>query len=68
MLKTSMEDEITNTEYPFKDAPLTPPVVEYLALELFPGKLIQLQVLEKELVQAHVSRGGKLPDPGAINR
>jgi hypothetical protein len=63
-----MEDEITKTEYPFKDAPLAPPVVEYLALELFPGELVELQVLEKELVQAHVSRGGKPPDLGAFNR
>jgi hypothetical protein len=63
-----MEDEITNTDYPFKDAPLTIAGVEYLALELFPGKLVELQVLERELVQAHVSRGGKSPQPGTANR
>jgi hypothetical protein len=63
-----MTNEITDTDYRFKDAPLTPAVVEFLALELFPGKLVERHVLEEEVVRAHVSRGGKQPPPEAVGR
>ena len=50
-----MEDEITKTEYPFKDAPLAPPVVEYLALELFPGELVELSMRSASQPETRVS-------------
>lgn len=63
-----MPDETANSDYRFKDAPLSPAEVEFLALELFPGKLVERQVMEEEVVRAHVSRGGKQPLPATVSR
>ncbi len=63
-----MAEQTNNMDYPFKDAPLTPAVFEYLVSELFQGKLVERQVLEDEVVRAHVSRGGKKPQAGTATR
>ncbi len=65
---TFMPDASASVGYRFKDAPLTPVVVEFLALELFSGQLVERQVLDEEVVRVHVSRGGKQPPPEAVSR
>jgi len=47
--------------YQFKNLPLTPAIIENLILDLFSGKLVERSVISKEVMDAHLARGGKKP-------
>jgi hypothetical protein len=48
----------TSDGYAYKGLPLSPTIIESLALELFRGKIVERQVIIEEVQRIHLSRGG----------
>jgi hypothetical protein len=49
---------VSNSDYQFVGQPLTPKIIESLALELFGGQLVERQRIVDGVASAHAARGG----------
>ncbi len=50
---------MNDDDYPYKDLPLAPSVIESLIGELFAGQLVERQAIVEEVARVHLARGGK---------